>query len=289
MTAVYPAPAPRFWELARGEDWPVVWLDWPDYLRWLSGKLRTTHDYLGRMVRLGPPWDPGQHWAYIGPTGEGKTTHAVGVLETRKYVLALDPKGKDETLSASGYVRVGSIWKDSLRWAAAHREDARIWRQIWRDIEEGRPARVIVGGPANDDQQFTALRALMSEAVEFCRYAGGWTNYVDELEVATSRDMFNLAPDINLSLITARHKKVSVLTSYQAQAWVTKHAIRQARKATIWQTGDRDMIRNVARAMGRDWQELAQIVDQLPPFYSATICRGPRYPVVLTTCPKVGK
>jgi hypothetical protein len=270
-----------------GQGWPVVWLDWPDYLAWLSGKLVTTHDHLGRVVRLGPPWAPGQHMAFIGPTGEGKTTHAVGVLETRKYVLALDPKGEDETLTASGYVRVGSLYKDNARWALQHREDARTWRKIWEDIDEGRPARVIIGGPADDDAQFTKLRELMAEAIDWCRYAGGWTQYCDEFEVASSRDMFDLGRGINLGLITARRKAVSVVNSYQAQAWVSKHAIRQARKAVLWQTGDRDMIKNVAQSMGRNWQEMAAIVDQLPPFTSATICRGPRYPVVLTKSPKV--
>jgi hypothetical protein len=270
-----------------GHDWPVVWLDFPDYLDWLAGRLVTTADAFGRVVRLGPPWEPGQHWAFIGPTGEGKTTHAVKVLESRKYVLALDPKGEDETLSASGYVRVGSLYKDSLRWAATHREDARIWSKIWKDIDEGRPARVIIGGPADDDEQFSKLRELMGEAIDFCRYAGGWTQYCDEFEVASSPDLFGLGHGINLGLITARRKGVSVVNSYQAQAWVSKHAIRQARKATLWQTGDRDMIKNVAQAMGRNWQEMAVIIDQLPPFVSATICRGPRYPVVLTKCPKV--
>jgi hypothetical protein len=266
---------------------PSVWLDWDQYLRWLSGKLRTTHDYLGRVVRLPPPWAPGQHAAFIGPTGEGKTTHAVGVLETRKWVLALDPKGEDETLSASGYQRVGSLYRDSLRWRLAHRDDAAVWRKVWEDVDAGRPARVIIGGPADDDEQFTRLKQLISDAVDFCRYAGGWTQYCDEFEVASSRDMFALAPTINLSLITARRRKISVVNSYQAQAWVSKHAIRQARKAVLWQTGDRDMIRNVARAMGRDWRELAGIVDALDPFYSATVTRGPRWPVVLTRAPKV--
>jgi hypothetical protein len=125
--------------------------------------------------------------------------------------------------------------------------------------------------------------------VEFCRYAGGWCQYCDEFEVASSRDMFALGPAINLGLITARRKAVSVVNSYQAQAWVSKHAIRQARKAVLWQTGDRDMIKNVARAMGRNWQDVAVIVDVLGelPYASATICRGPRHPIVLTKAPAV--
>jgi hypothetical protein len=265
-----------------------VWLSWEHYLAWLAGKLRTTHDADGRMVRLGSPWAPGEHLALIGPTGEGKTTHAIGILGLRKYVLALDPKGEDETLSASGYLRVGSIWKNDLRWRIKHRDDARTWDHIWRAIEDRRPARIIVGGPADDDAQFTRLKELINEATNWCRYIGGWTMYCDEFEVASSRDMFNLAPAVNLSLITARRKKVSVVNSYQAQAWVSKHAIRQARKAIMWSTGDRDMIQAVARGMGRSWQETAELIDQLPPYWTSTIPRGKNGgPMVITHAPKV--
>src|ERR1700727_3046512 len=109
---------------------PVVWLDWNEYLAWLSGRLTHKVTAWGEDVKLGPPWQPGEHMALDGPTGEGKTTHAVGILGLRKYVLALDPKGEDETLSASGYQRVRSIWQDSARWRIAHRQDARIWADI---------------------------------------------------------------------------------------------------------------------------------------------------------------
>ena len=264
----------------------VVYLPWPDYLRWLRGELTHATTSWGEVVELAPPWKPGQHVAYIGPTGEGKTTHAVGVLGTRKYVLALDPKGEDETLSASGYVRVGSIWEDSLRWRLAHREDAKTWNRIWDRVDRGHDARIIIGGPADDDDQFTALRDLMYNGVQFCRYAGGWTQYCDEFEIASSREMFNLARHINLGLISARRKGVSVVNSYQAQAWVSKHAIRQARMAVMWPTGARDMIQNVAEGMGRNWQDVAEAVQMLPPFHTLTVPRN-RGPMIITMAPRI--
>src|SRR5262245_52628705 len=90
----------------------AIYLPWESYLAWLSGKIRKAHNAAGESVRLGPPLSPGHHMAVIGPTGCAKTTHSVGfLLACRKYVLALDPKGEDETLSASGFVRVTELPK----------------------------------------------------------------------------------------------------------------------------------------------------------------------------------
>lgn len=284
----------------------VVYLPWEDYQAWLCRKcqLREAPNAWGEMIKLPPAPEPGQHDAMIGPTGEGKSTHAVGRFgncgrcgqSIRKYVLALDPKGEDETLSQSGYARVSSIWPDDdshnwrevQRWRWTHRADAETWDKVWDQIESGGDGKLIVGGPARNDREFEALKQLMTEAIAFCRYTRGWTLYVDEFEVVSSRDIFALGRIVNLMLITARRAGISVVTSYQAQAWVSKHAIRQARRAVMWPTGDEDMIANVARGMGRNWREVKAIVDELPPFHTATITRGKYHPVLITSAPKLG-
>jgi hypothetical protein len=266
---------------------PAVWLDWEQYLAWLSGKLTTTRASWGEKVKLGPPWQPGEHMALDGPTGEGKTTHAVGILGIRKYVLALDPKGEDETLSASGYQRVRSIWQDSLRWRLTHREDAKAWNDIHKRIDDGQDARVIVGGGSNSDREDIELQRLMREAITYSRHAGGWTLYVDEFELLSSQRMFNEGPRIERMLITARRRKTSVVTTFQAPAWISQHATRQARRAVKWPTGDRDMIIKLARAMGRDWRELGEAIDLLPPFHTITLPRGKHHPMVITSAPEL--
>lgn len=266
---------------------PVLFLPWPQYCGWLTGKVTHATTAEGQRVKLGPPWQPGEHMALDGPTGEGKTTHAVGILECRKYVLALDPKGEDETLSASGYVRVRSIWQDSLTWRLRNRADARAWADIHKAIEDGRPAKVIVGGGSDSVAEDLALRQLMRDAITYSRHSGGWTLYVDEFELLSSQRMFNEGPLIERMLITARRKKTSVVTTFQSPAWISQHATRQARRAVKWPTGDRNMIKKLAEGMGRDWRELAAVVDELPEFHSVTIPRGLRHPMVMTTAPKV--
>lgn len=272
---------------SRGESQPVVWLEWDEYLAWLSGKLTSIVTAWGERVRLGPPWQPGEHFALDGPTGEGKTTHAVGVLGLRNYVLALDPKGEDDTLSQSGYVRVRSIYRDSLRWRLSHRDDARTWDDIHKRIEAGLDARVIVGAGSRTVAEDVYNRALMSEALEYARQCGGWTLYVDEFELLSSPRMFGQGQQIERLLISARSAGTSVMTSFQAPAWISQHATRQSRRAVKWPTGDVDMIKKLAQAMGRNWREVGAMIDQLPPFHTATIPRGKRHPMVIASAPEL--
>lgn len=271
--------------LTDAEPGRVVWLEWPDYLDWLAGRITHTADAFGNRIKLPPAWEPGQHMALIGPTGCAKTTHEVGVLGLRNYVLALDPKGEDETLGQSGYTRVKQLPRQGWRsWVG---EDQKIWRSIQRDIDEGRPARVIVGGGARTDHEDIALQTLMREALVYSRHAGGWTLSVDEFELVSSQRMFKLGPLIERMLITARRDQTSVVTLFQAPAWVSKHATRQARLAVVWPQ-DRDMVKNIAMGMGRNWREVCEIIDQLPPFYTATIPRGLKSgPIIVTSAPKL--
>lgn len=235
-------------------------------------------------------WQPGQHIAMIGPTGEGKSTFAGGLLALRQWVMALDPKGEDETLSRTGYVRVSTLPSGNRGplWRARHWDAARQWDRIEQAIAEGRPARIIVGGPARTEKQDAANQDLMRRAFLYAREAGGWTVYVDEFELISSQRMFRLGPQVERMLISARRDGTSVVTSFQAAAWVSKHATRQARYAVLWPTGDRDMVEAVARAMGRDKKVLERAVDELPRFHVLVIPRGIRSgPLVCTSAPEL--
>lgn len=235
---------------------PVVGLSWGNFLDWLAGE-----------------WTPGKHMALIGPTGEGKTSAAIGMLDLRKWVLALDAKGMDDTLSASGYERIHS-WPPSSR----HRDM----------IAEGYPLRLIVGGPARTEEETGKLAQALRDAVEGVRAEGGWCLFCDEFQLLADRRMSGVTSEIEKLLISARTRGTSVVTAFQAPAWVPKASTRQASIVCAWGTRDIDMVKNIAQSMGRDWHELHSMVRELPEFHFLAIPKQFRDPVVLTHPPRVG-
>ena len=218
-------------------------------------------------------WEPGQHVALIGPTGEGKSTFAIGLLELRRWVVALDPKGEDDTLTASGYRRL-------KEWPPPGR--------VRDQIAEGYPARLIIGGPSRSDAETAQLGQLMQQAVEGVRTEGGWTLYVDEFQLLSDRRMMGVTTQVEQLLISARTRGTSVVTAFQAPAWVPRAATRQATWTVMWGTHDEDSCKTIAQAMGRPWRDLQAMVREIPEYHVLAIPKRFREPMILTHPPRVG-
>lgn len=253
-----------------------VLLRWDDFVLWLRGR-KADHDVNGEKIPLPPPWKPGQHWAHIGKTREGKTNFAVAKAKAaRRYVMALDPKGNDPTLVSSGWPRVSGV--------PPHK---RFPKEIQRALDEGRPVRLIVGGATRTRDDDEANRTLMSQAVEYARSAGGWTVIVDEHQVATDPRMYKIGPDVARMAVSAASDKTSVEVLMQYLSWSEKSPLRQASLISFWRTRSRALMKKLAEECGRDWEELAHIADELPRYHVATLSDDLRAPVIVTKPPKI--
>lgn len=220
-------------------------------------------------------WEPGEHLALIGPTGEGKTTFAAQILPSRKYVLALDPKGGDSTLStleSRGFERV-------TQWPLA--------RSIRRRIEQGEPARLIVGQHIRSREDRPKLRELLAKTIDGAFADGGWTIYCDELQVAADRRLMNLGPMIEEHLIAGRDRKLSFVGSYQRPANVPRAAADQSTWVAVWYTRDIDVVKRLAEMLGRPAAEIKGAISALEPHCVLLVNRRPREPMIVTRPPRL--
>lgn len=216
-------------------------------------------------------WQPGQHLSSIAPTDAGKTTLVAGLLKMRKYVLALDPKGGDETLAALQFRRLPE-WPGEKGIRKLLREDA----------EAGRPSHYTVGPIAMRGADLPILRRACSDALDAAFDMGRWTIYVDELQVLSDRRMMNLSGKAAKLLVAARSKGVTFVSSFQSPSWVPSEAVRQPRWIAVSYTRDTDTVNRLAEVLGRPKPEIRGAVKELPAYHWLIVGRNPREPMIIT-------
>jgi hypothetical protein len=212
-------------------------------------------------------WRPGQHIAIIAPTGQGKSTVLVTLLDLRKFVLALDPKGGDETLAKTGFPRLP-------HWPPAGKH--------YDKMAKGEPVKFLVGPKINKLAERGALAAVQAAALEGAFDDRGWTVAVDELQIAA--DKMGQADAIDNLLISARTRGVSVVSLFQRPADVPRAAYQMASWIFLGLTLDVDTINRLAEIVGRPKYEIRGAVNGLARVdYSWLIVpNNPRRPMILT-------
>lgn len=219
-------------------------------------------------------WKQGQHVALVGPTGCGKTTAAIGICEGRQWVLALDAKGGDDTLAAA------PGWTQLADWPPP--------RKIREAIANGQPARLVCGFSPQTIHDREKLRAYLERILEAAWLDRNWTIEVDELQLMADRKMMGLGPLIEEFLVAARTRGVSIVSAFQAPAWVPTASTRQASWLILFPTTDITVIKTLAEKTGRDWHDLVDALHALPDHHMLVAGLNPKDPLVLTKPPRIG-
>lgn len=196
-------------------------------------------------VRAGMDWRQGEHVTLVGPTGCGKTTLALGMLPSRRYVVAIGTKPKDRTLAAlsrQGYRRVArpDEWPPPM----AGREPA--WPRVLFWPRFTRPEDV------------PAQRAGIEHVLRSTFASGGWCVFADELRYITQ--FLGLQSITELMWLQGRSIGLSLVSCSQRPAWVPLEAFSQATHVVMWRATDRRDVQRLSDIGGIDVERVRHVM-----------------------------
>ena len=214
-------------------------------------------------------WEPGEHWAIVAPTGEGKSTFIGSLAKSRRYVLGLDIKGGDKTLTSWGWPRVNT-WPLPYKYKKEMRDNERL--------------RVLIGGTDRTRKGRTDRRNLLRRVLEDLMADKGWTVLCPDLMALTHRDLGQAEAEIRELLILARDADVSIVTDWQRPANVPVEAGDQATYLAVGYTRDKRAVERLSEMMGRDFASLRGAMNGLADFPHGflIVSRRPRDPIYIT-------
>jgi hypothetical protein len=181
-------------------------------------------------------FEPGQHISMIGPTGRGKSTLALHLLQHRPYVVVLDAKGGDDTLNGSGFEVVN-------QWPIPNERER---------LGDGKPIRLMLRPKGYGRERLDEAHDLFSRCIQSALDSMRWTIYVDELRLTSEGRTIDLAPEVEVAYMVGRGRRVTMVSATQAPRYVPKAAYDQVTHQFHWPLGDRDARRRQAEISGLD-------------------------------------
>lgn len=175
-------------------------------------------------------WEQGEHVGLIGPTGQGKTTLLMNLLQLRSYVVVFGTKPRDSSMDrliARGYLRME-------KWSAIPPERAPR-RVLWPNI--------------SDINFKDKMGEVFHNAYGEIYREGGWTIVVDEgfmvSEILDSRAN-PLKQDMRTMWTQGRSLGISHVVATQRPRWVPLEMYDQSTHLFFWRDNDDDNLRRIS-------------------------------------------
>lgn len=181
-------------------------------------------------------WEQGEHLAMIGPTGSGKTTLALHLLDLRSYITVLATKPRDEVLI-------------NLK----TKQDYRLMK-TWKDYDPVLVPRRLIWPDATQLYSAKKQQHEFRLALNHMYRQGGWCIYVDELWFIIHH--LKLELEVRTFLQQSRSINCSLVLLTQRPAFVPLEVYDQSTHLFFWLDNDE---RNLKRLSGISWKSAKQV------------------------------
>ncbi len=186
-------------------------------------------------------WEQGEHVSFIGPTGRGKTTLALSLLNTRTYRVIFATKPEDEALDTFARKnRYKTIPK-------------------WKD--RGTKASLILKPALKDVDAHKSQASEFKGAINTIYQAGGWTVFVDEVYYFTH--MLRIEKPLEMLWSQGRSIGITMVAGTQRPRSVPLMMFNQATHLFVFKFADAYEVERLAEIGSVPKRTLIEAVTQL--------------------------